>query len=211
MFASTIGALMRAVHAPIYAKRQRVLAEIIAQYVPANGRLLDVGCGVGTLSCAVLAHPSCGRAARATGLESAPRGGEPIEVVAYAGGKFPFDDDTFDVVMIADVLHHEANEEALLRECARVSRSVVIVKDHTREGFAAQARISLMDYAANRPYGIPCLYRYHSLAEWRELQRACGLDLITEIHPMKLYPFFWQQLFGGRLQYLAVSRPTQGR
>lgn len=202
---------MRAVHAPIYAKRQRVLAEIVAKYVPANGRVLDVGCGIGTLSSAVLAHPSCGRGARATGLESAPRGGEPIEVVAYSGGKFPFANDTFDVVMIADVLHHETHEEELLRECARVSRSVVIVKDHAREGPWAQSRIALMDWAANRPYGIPCLYRYHSLGEWRELQSACGLERITEVHPMKLYPWGWQQLFGGRLQYLAVLRPTRGK
>lgn len=202
---------MRALHAPIYAKRQRILAEIIAQYVPAEGRLLDVGCGVGTLAGAVLGHPRCGRAARATGLESAVRGGEPFEVVAYSGGKFPFADKTFDVVMIADVLHHELHENQLLRECARVSRSVVIVKDHAREGFAAQWRISLMDWAANRPYGIPCLYRYHSLSEWRELVRAGGLELVSEIHPMTLYPIFWQQLFGGRLQYLAVLRPTQGK
>ncbi len=198
---------MRALHGPIYAKRQAVLAAIAAEYLPAHGRLLDVGCGVGTLAAAVIADSHCGQGARATGLESSPRGGEPIEVVAYAGGVFPFADATFDLVMIADVLHHELNEAQLLRECARVSRGVVIVKDHAREGFAAQWRISLMDWAANRPYGIPCLYRYHSLREWRELLRACGLELIAEIHPMQLYPLFWQQLFGGRLQYLAVSRP----
>ena len=198
---------MRAVHRPIYAHRQQVLAELIAHHVPPGGALLDVGCGIGTLAAAVLAHPSCGRGAHATGLESAVRGGEPIDVIAYRGGTFPFGNGTFDVVTIADVLHHERDELELLRECARVSRSVVIVKDHAREGILAQWRIGLMDWAANRPYGIPCLYRYHSVQQWRELFNQCGLDLINEVHPMQLYPRFWQQLFGGRLQYLAVLRP----
>lgn len=207
MIGSLLARPMRALHRPIYACRQRVLAEIVAKHLPANGRLLDVGCGSGTLAAAIINNPNCAPGARATGLERAARGDEPIEVVAYNGGEFPFASRSFDVVLIADVLHHEQDESGLLRECARVSRSVVIVKDHAREGIAAQSRISLMDWAANRPYGIPCLYRYHTLAEWRAFAAHCGLEVMSEIHPMNLYPPLWQQLFGGRLQYLAVLRP----
>lgn len=209
MSGGLIGRLMRAMHAPIYASRQRVLAEIVAQFLPTGGRLLDVGCGGGTLAAAVIAHPICGRNSTAVGLERAVRGDEPIRVVAYNGGAFPFADDSFDVVLIADVLHHESDELGLLAECGRVARSVVVVKDHVRCGVAAQWRIALMDWAANRPYGIPCLYRYHTLAQWRECMEKCGLDILREIHPMKLYPPFWQQIFGGKLQYLAIARPVK--
>lgn len=141
------------------------------------------------------------------GLERFARGSEPIKVVAYEGGRFPFGDGSFDLVLVADVLHHEVDEAHLLRECARVCRRLVIIKDHAREGPLAQARISLMDWAANAPYGVKCLYRYHTITEWKELIERCGLEQVNLMHPLRIYPRLWERLFGGRLQCLAVTKP----
>ena len=44
-----IRSLMRAAHAPIYASRLRVLVEAITPNLRPGDRVLDVGCGVGTL------------------------------------------------------------------------------------------------------------------------------------------------------------------
>jgi hypothetical protein len=91
---------------------------------------------------------------------------------------------------VADVLHHEANEISLLKECARVWRRMVILKDHARDGLLAQARISLIDWAASSPYGVPCLYRYHSPSEWKAIFAEVGLDLTKKstIHSACIHP-----------------------
>ncbi len=206
-----LSTLMKSLHAPVYASRLRVLTGLIAPHLREGDKVLDVGCGVGTLAHTITSNPACPSGVVATGLERFPRGGEPIDVIAYDGGAFPFDDQSFDVVVIADVLHHEADPDALLGECARVARRLLIIKDHQVKGPFAHKRISLIDWAANAPHGVPCLYRYNTPAEWAEAVGRLPLEP-REVHSrISLYPPGVDQLFGGSLQYLAVlERPGPG-
>lgn len=199
--------LMARLHAPIYASRLRELVRVITPHLRENDRLLDVGCGNGTLAKALLDAPHAPAGLRAEGLERHPRGDEPIPVTGYDGGRFPFDDDAFEVVTIADVLHHEPEPDALLAECGRVARRLVIVKDHQIKGVLAKPRISLIDWAANAPYGVKCLFRYNTPAQWTETHRRQGFSVVDEIGSMPLYPPVVNLLFGRSLQYMAVLAP----
>ncbi|GJM18571.1 MAG: hypothetical protein DHS20C14_07840 [Phycisphaeraceae bacterium] len=203
-----ISSLMSVAHGPIYRSRLRVLVGRIVPVLQENDAVLDVGCGVGTLGTAIMDDPKCPSGVKVTGLERVARGGEPIPVVAYDGITFPMDDDSVDVVTIADVLHHEEDPDRLLRECRRVARRMVIVKDHRRAGVLAQPRISFMDWAANAPYGVPCLYRYNTPEEWRAQFGRVGLEIAEEVSGMSLYPPIVDQVFGGGLQYMAFTRPA---
>ncbi len=195
---------MRRLHRPIYIERMHRLVDAILPELRPGDRLLDVGCGNGTLLHALATDARCPKGVQMHGLERVPRGGEPIAVTAYPGGRMPFEDGAFDLVVVADVLHHDTDELALLAECARVAKRAVILKDHAREGPFAKWRISLMDWAANTMYGVKCLYRYHSVREWHDIAARLGLRVTRQLHPMKLYPRGWEFVFGGRLQYFAV-------
>ena len=94
--------------------------------------------------------------------------------------------------------------DRLLGEAARVSKRLVLVKDHKVDGPFAQTRIALMDWAANSPYGVPCLYRYPTLTGWREQQDRLGLTRVGESQAMPLYPAPYRWVFTPRLQYLAA-------
>ncbi|MHC4976599.1 MAG: class I SAM-dependent methyltransferase [Planctomycetota bacterium] len=191
-------------HAPIYNSRLEALSDAIVPYLQAQDRVLDVGCGSGMLATSLRAHPRAAAGLELHGLERVARGGEPIPVTQYDGKTIPFENDSFDVVIIADVLHHEENPDHLLGECARVSSRIVIVKDHKPEGFLAQQRISFMDWAANAGYGVPCLYRYNTREQWNHQFEALGLAPQHELATMSLYPPLVNLIFGRRLQYLAV-------
>src|SRR5262249_4500772 len=137
--------LLRTFHAPVYEHRKHVLVSLISPHLKAGARVLDVGCGFGHLGRALMdASPDH---IQVEGLESVKRGGELIPVTAYSGAQMPFPDHSFDAVILADVLHHDQDQEKLLREAARVSRNLVIIKDHIRDGLLAQQRISLLDWA----------------------------------------------------------------
>ena len=194
-------------HGPVYRSRLRVMVEVIGPVLSDGDRVLDVGCGSGTLGRALMdAHPKV----QIEGLERVPRGGEAIPVTGYDGGSIPFDDDAFEVVIVADVLHHEQDPDRLLAECARVAKRAVVVKDHQPQGPAwtlPYKRICLMDWAANAPYGVPCLYRYPTAAQWREQFARLGLGVAQEHTELSLYPWPYRWVFTSGLQYLAVLKP----
>jgi SAM-dependent methyltransferase len=196
--------LMRRMHAPVYASRLRELVRQIVPHLGADDRVLDVGCGSGALGQAIMQAPDLPAGVRVEGLERVRRGNELIPVTGYDGGAIPFADRSFDVVILADVLHHEREPHRLLAECARVARRLLIVKDHQINGPFARQRISLIDWAANAPFGVPCLYQYNTPAQWPEWFGRHGLAIVAELPSMHLYPAPYNLLFGRRLQYMAI-------
>lgn len=195
---------MQLLHSAIYERRIQELVSQITPHLCAGDRVLDIGCGFGTLGQAIMKSPHCPSGVNVSGLEKIKRSKELIPVKYYDDTSIPYPDETFDVVILADVLHHELYPHKLLDESKRVSKRFLIIKDHKVAGFLARERISLMDWAANAPYGIPCLYRYNTLQEWRDWYVYHGLIIEHEIESMRLYPPFFNFIFGGGLQYLAI-------
>jgi ubiquinone/menaquinone biosynthesis C-methylase UbiE len=171
--------------------------------------VLDVGCGIGALGRAIMDSPASPDNVVVSGLERSRRGNELIPVEEYDGKRIPYPDKSFDVVILADVLHHETNPDHLLAECARVSRRLVVVKDHKPAGLFGYARICLLDWAANDPYSVPCLYRYLSLTQWRKTFLEHRLVIEREWTRLRLYPFPYWLFFTDRLQYMVVLRGAQ--
>ncbi len=207
---SPIQAVMAAMHRPVYEARLRTLLGLIAPHLKQGDRVLDVGCGVGTLGKGLMNSPEAPRELVVEGLERHVRGGEPITVHAYGGGAMPFADGAYDVVILADVLHHEEEPDELLGECLRVAGRFLIIKDHQIKGPLAQARVSFIDWAANAPYGVKCLYRYHTRAEWQAMAKRFGAAVVMEHRSIKLYPFGVNMVFGNALQYMAVWQSPVG-
>ena len=203
---SVISSIMRAMHGPIYAARLEELVRQIMPLLQPDDAVLDVGCGFGALGRAILDDSGAPEGITVRGLERFPRDSSLIAIDGYGGGAFPYADRSFDVVILADVLHHEEDPGRLIVECARVARRLVIIKDHKIDGLGAHARISLIDWAANQPYGVKCLYRYNTLAQWHEILRRHDLTVAHEVTSMRLYPPVVNLVFGRRLQYLVVAR-----
>jgi ubiquinone/menaquinone biosynthesis C-methylase UbiE len=196
--------LLRTFHKPIYEHRQQVLVKLISPHLKPGARVLDIGCGFGHLGRALM-DASNGQV-QVEGLESVARGNELIPITAYEGTRIPFPDGTFDAVIVADVLHHDHDQERLLREAARVSRDLVIIKDHLRDGALAQQRISFLDWAANAGYSVPCLYKYNNLKEWHALVGKVSSGIVEERTSVDVYPPVFNELLGKGLHYFVVFR-----
>src|SRR5579862_7927285 len=115
--------VLRMLHKPIYDSRQKVLVRLISPHLKPGARVLDVGCGFGQLGRALM--DALSDTVQVEGAERVARGSELIPVTAFDGFRMPWPDHTFDAVIVADVLHHDHDPERLLRECVRVSRSLV--------------------------------------------------------------------------------------
>lgn len=197
---------MKQLHTSIYDSRVRKLASYMTPHLRKWDRVLDVGCGCGDLGRAILDDPSCPPEVQIRGLEQRRRGNEPIDVQVFDGLTIPYAEKTYDVVMLADVLHHVADPERLVHECIQVSKRLLIIKDHQVKGLLARPQLGLLDWAANSPYGVPCLYQYRTAAQWTETFRRHQLVVEDEIASMDLYPFGLDLLFGGPLHCFTVLR-----
>jgi SAM-dependent methyltransferase len=196
--------LLRTFHKPIYEHRQQVLVNLITPHLKSGARVLDIGCGFGHLGRALMdASPDH---IQVEGLESVTRGGELIPVTAYEGTTMPFPDKTFDAVILADVLHHDLDQERLLREAVRISRGTVVIKDHIRGSLLAQQRISLLDWAANAGYNVPCLYKYNDLQQWHTMIGKFSTGVVEERTSIDVYPPVFNEILGKNLHYFVVFR-----
>jgi SAM-dependent methyltransferase len=100
-------------------------------------------------------------------LEIQPRTPTHIAIEVFDGLRIPFGDGCFDWVILSDVLHHATYPMMLLAEARRVASQGLLIKDHYRKGFAAVARLRLMDWVGNRRFRVPLPYNYWSEEEWR--------------------------------------------
>ena len=196
--------LIKRIHEPIYKYRLEVLSEMILPFLNEGDKILDIGCESGRLGEMILSSSKCPMNLKYTGIEKFQRGGEPIEVIQYDGNILPMNSESFDIVILADVLHHEKNPLRLLKEAGRISKKRVIIKDHRKENIADQSRIAVLDLLANKPNGIECIYKYNNLNEWHELIAGAELSIEKEQLKINLYPWLFDILFGKKLQYFCV-------
>ncbi len=184
----------------VFDQRTQVLSERLAQLLPENARVLDVGCGDGTIDRLIGKHrPNV----TISGIDLIVRPQTQIPVTAFDGAHIPFKDGSFDVVMFVDVLHHTDDPESLLHEARRVAREAVVLKDHTRDGILAGPTLRFMDWFGNAPHGIPLPYNYWPERRWRETFARLGMTPTIWLNKLELYapPATW--LFDRSLHFIA--------
>jgi SAM-dependent methyltransferase len=181
-------------------RRARVLARLLAPLLPDHGRILDVGCGDGTVSHGILRLcPGL----HIEGLEVLPRGSPQIKVSGYDGTSIPFPDKSFDAVMFVDVLHHAGDPAQLLCEGTRVAAKCVVIKDHIADGFLATAILRFMDRVGNARHGVALPYNYWRREQWRrEFERARLTPTFSDDSP-GLYPWPMSLIFDRSLHFVS--------
>ncbi len=111
-------------------RRSTRLLELIGNWLPHEGPLLDLGSGTGHLSA---------RLERELALEVVAADVSDLHVmgpapVLIADGALPFDDNSFSVALLVFILHYPADPVALLAEAVRVTRGPIIVVQSLHSG-----------------------------------------------------------------------------
>lgn len=185
----------------VYGRRIRVLARHVAQMLPRDVSVLDVGSGDGHLVKRIMEmRPDV----RIRGVDVLVRPGAQVHVEPFDGTHLPCGDGAFDVVMLVDVLHHAQSQRALLADCARASRHAVLIKDHVLAGPFAGRTLSFMDWVGNARHGVALPYAYWSEAEWQDSLSAAGLRVTDRRDALGLYPWPASLVFDRRLHFIAL-------
>ncbi len=106
-----------------------VLRDAVVRMVPYGSRVLDLGCGDGTLLAHLQHHHGCSgygvEIDDANVLSCIQRGVEVIQLNLDQGLPM-FGDQSFDVVLQIDTLQHLRNAETMLQETLRVGRMGIV-------------------------------------------------------------------------------------
>jgi SAM-dependent methyltransferase len=183
-----------------YGRRTRVLSYHLAAVMPKNLSILDVGCGDGLLT-QLISHQRPD--VRLSGIDTLVRPRTHIPVDRFDGKTIPYDNQSFDGVMFVDVLHHAEDPMTLLREAARVARTVILIKDHTLQGLFAAQTLRFMDKIGNARHGVSLPYNYWPEQQWRDAFDTLGLQIGVWNNQLGIYPWPASWVFDRSLHFIA--------
>jgi len=190
----------------VFTRRIDVLAGHLVRLIPPGSRVLDIGCGDGSLAERILRiEPSIG----IEGIEIRERPSCRIPCRQYDGRRIPFPDASFDLCLFVDVLHHTPDIGPLLGEARRVSRRHLLVKDHVWKTRFDFRTLMFMDWIGNRAHGVRLPYHFQREEDWRRLFRRAGLRERVVLGSLGLYPFPASFLFDRGLHFIALLEKEQ--
>jgi len=184
----------------VFRRRINVLALSIAELLPEEAKVLDVGCGDGQIDLMIMQKRP---GVSISGTDVLVRPQAHIPTIPFDGSRLPFEDKSFDAVMFVDVLHHTEDPMILLREARRVSKGVIIVKDHMKKGFLDHQILKLMDYVGNAYHGVVLPYNYWTEKQWRGAFDSLGLKVEVLHKAIGLYPWPATLIFDRSLHFIA--------
>ena len=151
----------------IYQRRIGVLAAAVAELLPSDATVLDVGAGDGAVAEQLLAlRPDLD----VRGLDVLLRPGARIPIEHFDGLTIPIPDRSVDAIIVVDVIHHATDPSRLLAECLRVARNCVVIKDHLAEGFVATSTLRFMDRVGRPLHSPNCFSR--ALVDGKYIRRV---------------------------------------
>jgi ubiquinone/menaquinone biosynthesis C-methylase UbiE len=146
----------------------------VADLIPPDTRLLDVGCGNGF----VAHHLNALLGTRVTGVDVGVDAKARIKYLRYDGTRLPVRDGSYDGVLLSYVLHHVQDVDLVLSEVCRVLRKdgLVVVYEDVPKNLWDRVPCWTHDRMWRRRTG-PCTFRRPP--EWADLFASYGLEIVS--------------------------------
>ena len=141
-------------------------------FVKKGSKILDLGCGSGIAA----KNFQDFFGAKVLGVDIRDNRLVPIPFKLIDGKNLPFEDNTFDVVLINYVLHHCQNPEEILKEAKRVSKRIIIFED-LPEGFFSKLRCKIHQIIFP---GSKKAFNFKKKEEWEKIFEKLGLKIIAQ-------------------------------
>ncbi|MCA9372845.1 class I SAM-dependent methyltransferase [Candidatus Woesebacteria bacterium] len=154
--------------------RLSVLENRLVAYLGDTKKLLDLGSSNGKLVSLLAKKQSF----EVIGVDTHILPETFIEIKKYDGRKLPFPNNSFDTVLIVDVLHHDEDPAKILQEAKRVAKKQIIIKDHFWQNKIDFLWLKIADFTGNIPYGVACPYNYLTLEKWDQLFGSLSLTKV---------------------------------
>ena len=141
-------------------------------FIKEGSKILDLGCGSGIAA----KYFQDFFKAKVIGVDVRDNRLVPIPFKIIDGQNLPFENNSFDVVLLNYVLHHCEDPETVLKEAKRVGKRIIIFED-LLEGFLAKLRCQI--HQITFP-GSKKIFNFKTRKEWREIFDKLALKIVAE-------------------------------
>lgn len=174
--------------------------EAMKPHVKPGFKILDVGAGSG----AFLKRVASAFDAKVVGVDIINYQEDGADIKLFDGKNLPFQDDYFDVVFAAFVLHHDRRHAYLVKEMRRVSKKIVIVYEDAFFTPWQWAFVCFNDFFSNMVIGsikalkqtgrlgiikMPLPFSFRTINDWCDFFEVADLEVKdVTIRHMRLRP-----------------------
>ena len=172
------------------AKKAYIKSTYLLQIIPheilenTKSKLLDVGSGDGYITRQLLQ-----KGFNVTKIDVKNLDKYVVNVTIYDGKKLPYQNNSFDLVMVNFVLHHTNNLLDILHEVIRVTNKYIIISEDIIDTYLDKI---LGFIHVIKHDGIHYKNNFHSSTEWNEIFNNLNLQVIKIIDiprkTLKIYP-----------------------
>lgn len=159
----------------IHAKAGRNMSRDLSSYIKPGFTVLDLGCGVGAVGHTLAQELNI--SVVGTDVRDVRIVDIPFKITN--GKKLPFPDKSFDAVLIAYVLHHTSNREAILREATRVCKGRIFVYEDTPQNFLHAISCFIHGFSYGSLFGIEKRCKFLTRDEWTHIFGKLGLKILN--------------------------------
>jgi len=157
-------------------RNEHITAENTFQYLKGylkkSDFILDVGSGTGIL--AELIKKEIRSTIRCIDVTNINK--TNLSLIIFNGKNIPFNDNTFSVVLCCFVLHHSQNQEKLIKEMKRVSKSKIFIFEDIPLTFFDRIMFKFHSLHSEMRYKSRRL-EFHNMEEWKEIFEKNNLNI----------------------------------
>lgn len=169
-----------------YQQAARRMCQDCQDFIKKGSKILDLGCGTGIVGNEFQNFFK----AKLIGIDIKDYRISPIPFRIFDGKNIPFEENSFDIVLISYVLHHSKNPEVLLKDGKRVGKKIIIFED-LPEGILAKIRCYLHQITYNIFFEKKFQrFNFKTRKEWKEFFKKLGLKLIAQKRIYTSFDFF---------------------
>src|SRR3989344_1032432 len=172
----------------------------------AGGSVLDLGCGDGTLldSLKLRGNNAEGVDLSQEAIKKCIAKGHKVELFDFSDGKLPYADNSFNYVVMLDVLEHLYDQDTVLAEAKRVSKRFVILSVPNFSSLPARLQVLLGRVPENNRRGKGHVFWFN----WNILNKMLHSRELRIV--ASKYRTFWQNRFivGNLMSLLMNIKPN---
>lgn len=161
------------------------IAGDLSSYLKKGDKVLDLGCGMGFVGYALERKLGV----KITGTDVRDVRKVDLSFVFTDGKALPFEDNSFDAVLISYVLHHTQNAKEILEEAKLVCRDKIFVYEDTPQNFAHRASCLVHGSSYGFLSGLRDRCKFRSQREWLEVFSSVGLKILNSSEINLFNPF----------------------